>query len=123
MKVLIFQKAYRHSGIDNMSVFHNLSAIIYSNYNDRIPQIISEIQLNEVPDSWALLYNSKINETLAMNETGILIYQLIDGKRTIQEIIDFMSSVFETPPKIIGTDVRSFINSLIDEKIVSWKDL
>lgn len=85
--------------------------------------IISEIPLNEVPDGWALLYDPTISETLAMNDTGILIYHSIDGKRTIKEIIEYVSGEFETPPKNIGKDVREFINSLVHENIASWKEL
>lgn len=90
-------------------------------WKKRIPQIISEIPINEVPEGWALLYDPKKSETLAMNEVGFLIYNSIDGKRNIGEIIDYVSSECEVSSNRIRKDIVVFINSLVMAKIVTWK--
>jgi len=87
----------------------------------RIPQIISEITIKEIPEGWALLYDPKKSETLAMNEVGLLIYYSIDGKRNIGEIIDYVSNECEQSSNRIKKDILAFINSLVMEKIAKWK--
>ena len=90
-------------------------------YKMRIPQIISEIPIKNVPEGWALLFDPIKCETLAMNEMGLLIYNSIDGNRSIGEIIDIISQKCEKSPSIIVKDVLEFVDSLVQEKIAKWK--
>jgi len=54
----------------------------------------------------------------AMNEIGMEIWKLCDGKHTIKEIIDNVFEKFETDRKTVENDIISFIKELEKEKMI-----
>jgi hypothetical protein len=51
----------------------------------------TDIVVQEI-ESEFLIYDLKINKAYCLNETSAMVYQLCDGKRTVAEISDLMSS-------------------------------
>ncbi len=54
-------------------------------------------------------------ETLyTLNEVGARVYELIDGKRALREIVNSIVNEFEVTEQQAETDVREFIAQLLE---------
>lgn len=53
-----------------------------------------------------------MNSVYTLNETGAFIWEQIDGKRTIEEIIEILVKEYEIDNKTAMEDVFTFINNL-----------
>lgn len=47
-----------------------------------------------------------------LNETGAFIWELIDGKKNVEEIISALTSEYDTDNKTASEDVFSFIDNM-----------
>ena len=52
--------------------------------------------------------------TLALDGTGISIMELIDGSRTLAQIVSILAEKYDAPKQTIGNDVAAFIRDLIN---------
>ncbi|MGD0341187.1 MAG: PqqD family protein [Bacteroidales bacterium] len=50
-----------------------------------------------------------MNSVFTLNETGAFIWELIDGKRCVKELIDALVEEYETDEKTASEDVFSFL--------------
>jgi len=50
--------------------------------------------------------------TVALDETGIAILTLIDGQKTLAEIVEELSAKYNAPKQEIGNDVVFFLKDL-----------
>jgi hypothetical protein len=48
------------------------------------------------------------------NEVGARIYELIDGARTVRDIVDAIVAEFEVTPETAEADVREFVAQLLE---------
>lgn len=48
------------------------------------------------------------------NEVGARVYELIDGARTLGEIVDAIVAEFEVTPETAEADVREFVAQLLE---------
>jgi methyltransferase-like protein len=53
-----------------------------------------------------------MNSVYTLNETGAFIWEQIDGKRSIEEIIAALLSEFETDERTATDDVLSFLEEM-----------
>lgn len=53
-----------------------------------------------------------MNSVYTLNETGAFIWEQIDGKRTINEIVDLLTEEYETAKVIAEKDVMEFVENL-----------
>lgn len=53
-----------------------------------------------------------MNSVYTLNETGAFIWELIDGKRTIEEIITALTEEYEIDKQNAESDVFSFIDNM-----------
>jgi coenzyme PQQ biosynthesis protein PqqD len=53
-----------------------------------------------------------------LNETGAEVWERIDGKRTLQGIIDDLSREYDAEAEKIKTEVLEFINDIKDAGII-----
>ena len=58
------------------------------------------------------------DELLTLNETGKAIWKLLDGKLTLQEIVEILSKEFSASVEIIREDVLGLTSELIRRRIV-----
>jgi hypothetical protein len=55
----------------------------------------------------------------SLNATGEFIWQELDGKRDLQEIIGEIQSAFEVTREEADADAREFISALLEEGLVA----
>lgn len=59
-----------------------------------------------------------MNSVYTLNETGAFIWELIDGKNTIEELISAVVSKYDADYNIATKDVFSFIEKMSDYLIL-----
>lgn len=60
-----------------------------------------------------------MQKIFSLNATGEFIWQELDGKRDLQQIIGSIQSAFEVPPEQAAADAREFIAALLEEGLVA----
>ena len=58
------------------------------------------------------------DELYSLNETGQVIWRLLDGKKTLREIIQELSSEFNASAGELADDVIGLVTELVKKKIV-----
>ena len=58
------------------------------------------------------------DEILTLNETGRAIWNKLDGKRNLKEIVKKLSSDFQGSPEDIEKDVAGFTEELLKRKML-----
>jgi len=53
-----------------------------------------------------------MNSVYTLNETGAFIWEQIDGKKNIEEIISALTEEYEIDPESATNDVRHFIDKM-----------
>jgi hypothetical protein len=69
-------------------------------------------------DGWTLLVNPDTAGAMAVNATGVLVWSLVDGKRTIAEIIAAVKDRFPNAPDTVAEDVRALLTKLAEEGFI-----
>ncbi|HUV01493.1 MAG TPA: PqqD family protein [Bacteroidales bacterium] len=59
-----------------------------------------------------------MNSIYTLNETGAFIWDLIDGKRSVEEIINALTDEYDTDFETAKSDMFSFMNNLKDYLII-----
>lgn len=78
--------------------------------NDRVVsrRIVDELILVPIRQNVAEM------ETLyTLNDVGARVYELIDGKRRVSDIVEAIVTEFEVSPETAESDVRDFIAQLL----------
>jgi hypothetical protein len=78
--------------------------------NDRVVsrRIVDELILVPIRQSVA-----DMEAMYTMNEVGARVYELIDGKRPVREIVEAIVTEFDVAFETAETDVREFISQLL----------
>ena len=74
--------------------------------------------LEQGADGWALLVNPDTAGSMALNRTGVLVWQLIDGKRTVEGIIDAVRVHCPDAPDSMTDDIQTLLVRLTEEGFV-----
>ena len=79
--------------------------------------------LREEPDGWAVLINMDTGASVALNSTGVLVWRLMDGKRTVEDIVRAFKARFDfdshpTTSDRVSDDVRSLLSMLAEEGFI-----
>ena len=65
-------------------------------------------------DGWILLVNPDTAGAMAVNQTGALIWKLVDGRRTAEEITAAVRNRFPDAPDTVAEDVRELLTKLAE---------
>lgn len=67
----------------------------------------------EMMDGELLLYHLNDNQILYLNETASLIWQLCDGRQTVDEIISLLSEAYPEAAANMATEVEDTVQQLL----------
>ena len=65
----------------------------------------------------AVLVNIEDGEVIHLNEVAAEIWSVIDGTRSVEEIVKHVNREFEAEIATIEKDVFDFLNQLIEKKV------
>ncbi len=69
-------------------------------------------------DGWTLLVNPDTAGAMAVNATGVLVWSLVDGKRTVAEILAAVKDRFPNAPDTVRDDVLAYLTKLTEEGFI-----
>ncbi len=74
--------------------------------------------LVQVVKGEAVLLNSKTGDYFGLNEVGSDFYQLVDGKKGLEEIIDLLDEEYDVKREVLKADVEKLVARLLEKKIL-----
>lgn len=86
---------------------------MYIKNNDFISQVIQ---------GEAVLLNSKSGDYFGLNQVGTDFYNLIDGKRSFDEILKILDEDYNVSIEVLKKDVEELLTKLIEKNIVYNKE-
>lgn len=63
-----------------------------------------------------------LDSIYTLNELGTLVWQLIDGKNNVTQIVDAICSAYDVTPEEAETDVLEFLKSLETGGLIRLSD-
>lgn len=83
---------------------------------NKIVQLKDDYLLERL-DGEITVYHPTLTTSVYLNETGALIWELCDGKRTVSAIIEILSEQYPESGDQINRDVQEVIEQLVDRDI------
>lgn len=74
------------------------------------------LQHDRVRDVWLIQAPEK---AFVADPVAAAILRLVNGTRTLSEIIDHLTEIYEAPRTTIAADVKTLVTSLMDQKVLS----
>jgi hypothetical protein len=69
----------------------------------------SDVEANSLPDQSFLLFDRQSRTTIPVSESAGRIWNLCDGSRTIEQIVDDLSAIYDADRFQIDHDAREFL--------------
>lgn len=76
------------------------------------------VVLREEFDDWAILFNPDTADAVGINPVGVFVWKLLDGSRTLKEIVAEVDGHFSEVPAAADQEVRVFIKELVVQGFV-----
>ncbi len=70
------------------------------------------------PDGWTLLVNPDTAGAIAVNPTGALIWRLVNGKRTVRDIVAGVRRRFTGAPRSVSRDVTALLAAFAEADLI-----
>lgn len=67
------------------------------------------------------LFDEESSELVLLNDVGAAVWDLLDGQRTVQEIVDFVVDVRQAEPERVQveSDIRAFLATMLERRSVA----
>ena len=75
----------------------------------------AKFRFDEVRQAWIVLAPERL---FLPDEQAVEILQMVDGERTVDNIIDDLARRYEAPRDVIAGDVVKMLQDLIDKKVL-----
>ena len=72
-------------------------------------------------DEWGVLFSQDSCATLALNPTGVMLWKLIDGKRSFREIVDEFTRRLGDAPDSVTNDVQAMMDILVQDGFAGYE--
>jgi hypothetical protein len=78
-----------------------------------------DVMVRELPESeGAVLLNLATGAYHGLNPAGFVTWDLIDGVRTVEELVDGVFAKFADAPAAVKTDVLRFLDGALERDLV-----
>jgi SynChlorMet cassette protein ScmD len=79
------------------------------------------VVLREEFDDWAVLYNPDTADATGINPTGVAVWKLLDGKRSMAEIVIEIQNTFSDVPEAAFEELAAFVDNLVENGFVGYE--
>jgi len=79
------------------------------------------IMLREEFDDWAFLFNPDNSEVTIINPVGVIIWKMLDGHHTIEDIAKIINENFSDVPDNVQDNLITFIRELEKNNLVGYE--
>jgi SynChlorMet cassette protein ScmD len=76
------------------------------------------VVLREEFDDWAVLFNPDTADAVGINPVGVATWKLMDGNRSVDEIVDEIRKRFSEVPDAAPDEITAFIKDLTNQGFV-----
>lgn len=73
---------------------------------------------SRIVDDEALVFQSQAGEVRVFNKVGTVIWELIDGSRSVNDIAETLSERYEVPVETAREDACEFIETLVSHGLI-----
>jgi SynChlorMet cassette protein ScmD len=77
--------------------------------------------LREEFDDWAVLFNPDTAQAVGINPVGVTVWKLMDGKRTLDELVSQIKDHYDEVPETAREDINVFIDHLTEGGFVGYE--
>lgn len=88
---------------------------------EKKPIINDLMVLREEFDDWAVVFNPDTGEAFGLNPTSVFIWKLMNGQKTINEIIKEVQDKCTNVPQEVEEHIKNFIEELEKQGIVGYE--
>jgi len=85
----------------------------------QIPNKSPELIWREMDDGTVII-SPDGGQVRVLNEVGTLVWQLMDGQRTIADITNHIAQEYEISAVVAAADVENFLLELDERDILTW---
>ena len=78
------------------------------------------VVLREEFDDWAVLFNPDTAEAVGINPVGVVMWKLMDGKHTLEDIMADVRDRFTDVPESSLDELTDFVNNLAESGFVGY---
>lgn len=71
------------------------------------------VVLREEFDDWAVIYNPDTAAASGINPVGVAIFKLLDGSRTVEQVVEAVAREFAEVPENVAEEVQAFVEGLV----------
>jgi hypothetical protein len=75
-----------------------------------------------VVDGQAVIVMADSGQVTVLNDVGTRIWQLSDGKRSIDEIVQAIMAEYEVTPDVAWQDAETFLTRLVEVQAIVLRD-
>ncbi len=72
-------------------------------------------------DDWAVLFNPDTADAFGINPVGVAVWKLIDGRRSLEEIVVEVKGLFANVPDTAFAEMTAFVDKLADKGFVRYE--
>ena len=76
------------------------------------------VVLREEFDDWAVLFNPDTADAVGTNPVGVAAWKLMDGKRSIEDIVSEIKNSFEDSPDAAFKEIAAFVDTLAEKGFI-----
>ena len=84
------------------------------------PIVNPVVVLREEFDEWAVLFNPDTAEAVGINPVGVVLWKLMDGERSLEEMVAEIKDHFSDVPGTAIEQVTAFIGDLTESGFVGY---
>jgi SynChlorMet cassette protein ScmD len=77
--------------------------------------------LREEFDDWAILFDPDTGNAFGLNPTSVAVWKLLDGSRTVDQIVVGIRDRCGDIPPSADTEIREFIRDLVDRGLAGYE--
>jgi hypothetical protein len=87
------------------------------------PLVNPAVVWRQVLPGEAVLVNLDTAASLALNPTGLVVWQLVDGERSVAQIVAAVRDHFKEVPDSVAADVGELLDTLAEEGFIGleWR--
>lgn len=87
----------------------------------RIPSPAADVVARRVGDEAVLLHTGTENY-FTLNEVAARAWELIDGQRSVEDIIDLLLHEYDVPREQLAADVGELLAAMDAQQLLVWRD-
>ncbi|MDX1776129.1 MAG: SynChlorMet cassette protein ScmD [Desulfobulbales bacterium] len=72
-------------------------------------------------DDWAVLFNPDTAEAVGVNPVGVAVWELLDGKNSVEDIAARIESDFSDVPGTAALEIQTFLEDLTKRGFIGSK--